>query len=75
MKKEIKNEQESTSKEKPKMRWTLTYLCFGLSIGVGLGSLMGNPSIGMCYGMAAGLLLGFAMDAAEKKRRAEEEKQ
>ena len=36
-----------------------------------LGSLMGNISIGMCYGVAAGVLLGSAMDASEKKRRAE----
>lgn len=71
MKKKAKNGQEPARKDS----WTLTYVCFGLPIGMALGSLMGSISIGMCYGVAAGALLGVVMDAAEKKRRAEEEKQ
>ena len=57
-------------REKPVLSWLTVYLCFGLSIGSALGSLMTRPILGMLAGMAAAACLGIAMDAAEKKRRA-----
>ena len=51
--------------EKPKTSWMTVYMCFGISIGMALGSLMGNISIGMCYGVsAAGLRYGCLREEA-----------
>lgn len=56
-------------REKPQVSWMAIYLCFGVSIGMALGTLMHNLSAGMCGGMAMALCVGTAMDAAERKRR------
>lgn len=58
-------------REKPVLSWLTVYMCFGLSIGLALGTLMTRPIYGMCAGMAAAACLGAAMDASEKKHRAE----
>lgn len=58
-------------REKSVLSWLTVYMCFGLSIGLSLGILMTRPIYGMCAGMAAAACLGAAMDASEKKHRAE----
>lgn len=53
--------------EKSETLWMPIYMCFGLSIGLSLGSASDNMSIGMCLGMGIGLCVGTALDAVTKK--------
>ena len=56
--------------ERPASAWIAVYLCFGLSIGLALGSsFFGSQALGTVIGMAAGLVLGATMDSQDRAAR------
>lgn len=58
-------------KEQPFQSRTAVYLCFGMSIGLALGSPWDKSSLCMLLGIGAGAALGQLLDAAERKKRAD----
>ena len=50
-------------------------MCLGLSIGMAIGSGMGNIPLGMCMGLGIGLCFGSAIDAANRSKKNEAEDQ
>lgn len=57
------------AKEKPKTSWGAVYMLFGMSIGMSLGSISGQTSIGMLLGIGGGFAIGTSLDNLEKQRR------
>ena len=59
--------------ERPASAWIAVYLCFGLAIGLALGSsFFGSQALGTCIGMAAGIALGATMDSQDRAARKRE---
>lgn len=56
-------------REKSASYWLGAYLCIGLSIGLTMGTLLGNMAIFMCFSTAFGITVGAILDAADKKLR------
>lgn len=65
----IENEE---NKEESQVMWMPICMCFGLSIGMGIGSLFfDNMSIGMCVGISLGLAVGSVIDARNRANNKE----
>lgn len=65
---EIKDETNE-KKEKSQTEWMPICMCFGLSIGMGLGKLLfDNLSLGMCFGVSMGVAVGSMIDAQNRKK-------
>ena len=50
------------------------FMCLGLSVGMAIGAASDNMPIGMCLGMSIGMCLGTALDAQNRKKDKESEK-
>ena len=69
--KKTKGEKVYYDQERAGSAWMSIYMCFGLSIGLALGSSFDHNAIGMCLGMSIGMLIGVLLDQNEKKHRKE----
>ena len=58
-------------KEKAPMSYLSIGLCLGVGLGLCLGASFQTTSTGLCIGMGFGLCFGSALDAPDKKKRAE----
>ena len=73
MKEEYKMEDErknvnEENKEESQVTWMPICMCLGISIGMGIGSLVfDNMSIGMCVGISLGVAVGSVIDAKNRK--------
>lgn len=63
-----KNEKESEIQYMP------IFMCLGLSVGMAIGAASDNMPIGMCLGLSIGMCLGTALDAQNRKKDKESEK-
>ena len=68
--------QDGTGKEGPRFicespvdDWSMTYMCFGMSIGMAIGSGHDQMVMGMSIGMGLGLCIGMLMTESAKKER------
>ena len=58
-------------KEKAPMSYLSIGLCLGIALGMCFGISFQSTSTGLCIGMGFGLCFGSALDASDKKKRAE----
>jgi len=59
--------ENGEDKENAQVMWMPICMCFGLSIGMSLGSLIfDNMSIGMCIGVSLGVAVGSIIDAKNR---------
>ena len=65
--KDEKNIENEENKEESQVTWLPICMCLGLSIGMGIGSLLfDNMAIGMCMGMSLGVAVGSVIDAKNR---------
>ena len=62
-----KSTQQSEHKPEQTTHWLPICMCMGLSIGMAIGSLMDNISIGMCMGISLGMAVGSLIDHTQRK--------
>lgn len=55
--------------EAPLENWSMIYMCFGMSIGIAIGSGRDQMVMGMSIGMGLGLCIGMLMTASARKER------
>lgn len=55
-------------KQKDPVAWISIYMCFGISIGVAIGTAVENLPLAMAMGICIGMALGALLDSNEKKR-------
>lgn len=55
--------------ESPLTNWSPIYMLFGMSIGMSIGSLLGQMLWGVAIGMSLGFLLGLPLNESTKKSR------
>lgn len=55
--------------EAPVDDWSMIYMCFGMSIGMAIGSGQDQMVMGMSIGMGLGLCIGMLMTESAKKER------
>lgn len=49
------------------MQYMPIFMCLGISVGMAIGSALGNIGVGMCLGVGVGMCLGVSLDAMQKK--------
>lgn len=57
--------------EKPLPEWTTVFMCFGMSIGMAVGTFHDEMVMGMAIGMSIGVVLGMIYEREVKKQREE----
>ena len=60
--------KKDNNQQTPNMPYLPIGMCFGISIGVAIGSALGHIGVGMCFGVAIGVGFGAAMDHMNRKK-------
>lgn len=61
----------SFEREKPQSTFMTLYMAAFMGVGLCFGVAFDNLAIGLCFGVGIGLCIGSAMDAQDRKKRAE----